>query len=170
MPPSSRSAGGTDGFAGSQASADAAAGVVRTHRLNPVRAGTLGALREGRPRLSPTCDLGSGSHRVEQHVPTARATPLSRTSARKPVPPDVFRHLRPRVSGPSSAGTPVGPTRGVDMSGIDKMKNKAEELSGKGKESVGEATGDRDLQAEGKADQASGSLKQAGEKVKDVFK
>jgi uncharacterized protein YjbJ (UPF0337 family) len=64
----------------------------------------------------------------------------------------------------------VGPTRGVDMSGIDKMKNKAEELSGKSKESVGEATGDRDLQAEGKADQASGNLKQAGEKVKDVFK
>jgi uncharacterized protein YjbJ (UPF0337 family) len=58
----------------------------------------------------------------------------------------------------------------VPMSGIDKMKNKAEELSGKGKESVGEATGDRDLQAEGQADQASGNLKQAGEKVKDVFK
>ncbi len=56
------------------------------------------------------------------------------------------------------------------MSGIDKMKNKAEELSGKGKEGVGEATGDRDLQTEGKADQASGNLKQAGEKVKDVFK
>jgi uncharacterized protein YjbJ (UPF0337 family) len=56
------------------------------------------------------------------------------------------------------------------MSGIDKMKNKAEELSGKGKENVGEATGDRDLQAEGRADQASGNLKQAGEKVKDVFK
>jgi uncharacterized protein YjbJ (UPF0337 family) len=56
------------------------------------------------------------------------------------------------------------------MSGIDKMKNKAEELSGKGKESVGEATGDRDLQAEGRTDQASGNLKQAGEKVKDVFK
>jgi uncharacterized protein YjbJ (UPF0337 family) len=56
------------------------------------------------------------------------------------------------------------------MSGMDKMKNKAEELGGKGKESVGEATGDRDLQAEGQADQASGNLKQAGEKVKDVFK
>ena len=56
------------------------------------------------------------------------------------------------------------------MSGIDKMKNKAEELGGKGKESVGEATGDRDLQAEGQADQVSGNLKQAGEKVKDVFK
>lgn len=56
------------------------------------------------------------------------------------------------------------------MSGIDKIKNKAEEMSGKAKESVGEATGDRDLQAEGQADQVSGNLKQAGEKIKDVFK
>jgi uncharacterized protein YjbJ (UPF0337 family) len=56
------------------------------------------------------------------------------------------------------------------MSGIDKMKNKAEELSGQGKEAAGKATNDRDLEAEGKADQTSGNLKQAGEKVKDVFK
>jgi uncharacterized protein YjbJ (UPF0337 family) len=56
------------------------------------------------------------------------------------------------------------------MSGIDKMKNKAEELTGKGKESVGESTGDRDLQAEGRADQVSGNAKQAGEKIKDIFK
>ena len=56
------------------------------------------------------------------------------------------------------------------MSGIDKMKNKAEELGGKGKEAVGEATDNRDLEAEGKADQVSGNLKQAGEKVKDAFK
>ena len=58
----------------------------------------------------------------------------------------------------------------VLMSGIDKAKNKIEELGGKGKEAAGEATGDRDLQAEGKADQASGNIKQAGEKIKDVFK
>ena len=56
------------------------------------------------------------------------------------------------------------------MSGIDKMKNKAEEVGGKGKETVGEATDNRDLQAEGKADQVKGNLKQAGEKVKDAFK
>ena len=56
------------------------------------------------------------------------------------------------------------------MSGIDKMKNKAQELSGKGKEAVGGATDDRDLQAEGQKDQAAGNVKQAGEKVKDVFK
>ncbi|HEY0507199.1 MAG TPA: CsbD family protein [Blastococcus sp.] len=56
------------------------------------------------------------------------------------------------------------------MSGIDKIKNKAEELSGQGKEAVGDATNDRDLQAEGQKDQAKGNVKQAGEKVKDIFK
>ena len=56
------------------------------------------------------------------------------------------------------------------MSGIDKAKNKAQELAGEGKERAGEATGDRDLQAEGANDKAAGNLKQAGEKVKDVFK
>ena len=56
------------------------------------------------------------------------------------------------------------------MSGIDKIKNKAEELGGQGKESVGRATGDEQLEAEGHKDQASGNIKQAGEKIKDVFK
>ncbi len=56
------------------------------------------------------------------------------------------------------------------MSAMDKMKNKVEDLTGQGKEATGKATGDRELQAEGQADQASGNLKQAGEKVKDVFK
>jgi uncharacterized protein YjbJ (UPF0337 family) len=56
------------------------------------------------------------------------------------------------------------------MSGIDKAKNKLEELQGQGKEAVGRATDDPDLEAEGKVDQASGNLKQAGEKVKDAFR
>ena len=56
------------------------------------------------------------------------------------------------------------------MSAMDKMKNKAEELTGQGKEAAGNATGDRDLQAEGQADQVTGNAKQAGEKVKDIFK
>jgi uncharacterized protein YjbJ (UPF0337 family) len=53
---------------------------------------------------------------------------------------------------------------------MDKMKNKGEEVSGQGKEHVGKATGDESLEAEGQKDQASGNLKQAGEKVKDIFK
>ena len=52
----------------------------------------------------------------------------------------------------------------------DKIGNKAEELKGKGKEHTGKATGDEQLEAEGKGDQAGANLKQAGEKVKDVFK
>ena len=56
------------------------------------------------------------------------------------------------------------------MSGVDKAKNKAEELGGEAKEKAGQATGDHRLEAEGKTDQVSGNLKQAGEKVKDAFK
>ncbi len=56
------------------------------------------------------------------------------------------------------------------MSAMDKMKNKAEELTGHGKEAAGDATGNEDLKAEGQADQVSGNAKQAGEKVKDIFK
>ncbi|AHH97944.1 CsbD family protein [Kutzneria viridogrisea] len=56
------------------------------------------------------------------------------------------------------------------MSTGDKFENKAEELKGKAKEAAGNATGNEQLQAEGKADQAAGGLKQAGEKVKDAVK
>jgi uncharacterized protein YjbJ (UPF0337 family) len=55
------------------------------------------------------------------------------------------------------------------MSFIDKAKNKAQELTGKGKQQVGEHTGDEDLQAEGKKDEVAGDLKQAGENIKDAF-
>ena len=50
-----------------------------------------------------------------------------------------------------------------DGGGIDKAK-------GRVKEAAGDLTGDRELQAEGQKDQTAGSLKQAGEKVKDAFK
>ncbi|QWC84509.1 CsbD family protein [Nocardioidaceae bacterium] len=52
----------------------------------------------------------------------------------------------------------------------DKASNKAEEAKGKVKEGVGEATDDQEMKDEGRADQAKSDLKQAGEKVKDVFK
>lgn len=51
-----------------------------------------------------------------------------------------------------------------------KAARKAEELKGRAKEKVGEATGNEQWQAEGKAEQAKSNLKQAGEKVKDVFR
>jgi uncharacterized protein YjbJ (UPF0337 family) len=52
----------------------------------------------------------------------------------------------------------------------DKIHNKAEELGGKAKEKVGQATGDEELETQGKLDQTKSDLKQAGEKVKDAFK
>src|SRR5215203_21239 len=56
------------------------------------------------------------------------------------------------------------------MSGTDKLTNKIEEVSGKGKQAVGDATDNRDLQAEGNKEETKSNLKQAGEKVKDAFK
>jgi uncharacterized protein YjbJ (UPF0337 family) len=56
------------------------------------------------------------------------------------------------------------------MSDTDKISNKAEELKGRVKEGVGDATDNEQWQAEGKIDQAKGNLKQAGEKVKDAVK
>ena len=47
------------------------------------------------------------------------------------------------------------------------MSGTAEEYKGRAKEAVGDLTGDKDLQREGKADQASGKVKQAAEDVKD---
>ena len=52
----------------------------------------------------------------------------------------------------------------------DKISNKGDELKGSAKEHLGKAADDPELEAEGHADQAKGSLKQAGEKIKDVFK
>jgi uncharacterized protein YjbJ (UPF0337 family) len=56
------------------------------------------------------------------------------------------------------------------MSADDKVENKAQEVAGRAKETMGAATHDRDLEAEGKKDQVAGNLKQAGEKIKDAFK
>lgn len=56
------------------------------------------------------------------------------------------------------------------MSATDKAKNKVEDLGGKAKEALGNATGDKSTRDEGRGDQAKSSLKDAGEKVKDAFK
>jgi uncharacterized protein YjbJ (UPF0337 family) len=52
----------------------------------------------------------------------------------------------------------------------DKIDNKSEELKGHAKETGGKVTGDREMEAEGKGDQAKGNIKQAGEKAKDAVK
>lgn len=56
------------------------------------------------------------------------------------------------------------------MSASDKVNNKGQELTGIAKEKAGKLTGNESLQAKGKRDRVSGNLKQAGEKVKDVFR
>lgn len=50
----------------------------------------------------------------------------------------------------------------------DKISNKAEELGGQAKEGTGKATDNERLEAEGKADQGSANMKQAGEHLKDA--
>jgi uncharacterized protein YjbJ (UPF0337 family) len=52
----------------------------------------------------------------------------------------------------------------------DKLKDKAQEVEGKVKQTAGSATGDRSTQAEGLKDEKSGQAKQVGEQVKDVFR
>jgi uncharacterized protein YjbJ (UPF0337 family) len=56
------------------------------------------------------------------------------------------------------------------MATADKARNSAQRAKGKVKEAAGKATGNDKLQAKGKADQRKGSLKKAGENVKDAFK
>ncbi|GAA1048898.1 CsbD family protein [Arthrobacter russicus] len=51
---------------------------------------------------------------------------------------------------------------------FDKAENKAQDLAGQAKEKIGEATDNKDLQAEGVADQGEAGLKDVGEKIKDV--
>ncbi len=52
----------------------------------------------------------------------------------------------------------------------DKIKNAAEDVTGKAKEAAGKATGNERLEAEGHVDQAKASVKKAGEDVKDSLR
>jgi len=52
----------------------------------------------------------------------------------------------------------------------DKLSNKGEDSKGKLKENVGSAVGNESMEAEGKQDQASASLKDGVEKLKDAGK
>ena len=56
------------------------------------------------------------------------------------------------------------------MATEDKMNNKVDELKGRTKQAVGEATDDEHLEQEGRVDAAKADLKQAGEKIKDMFR
>ncbi len=52
----------------------------------------------------------------------------------------------------------------------DKIKNAAQDATGKVKEATGKATDNERLEAEGDKDQAEAKVKKVGEDVKDVFK
>jgi uncharacterized protein YjbJ (UPF0337 family) len=56
------------------------------------------------------------------------------------------------------------------VSFANKFKDKMQVLRGRIKRDTGEVTGSGRLQAEGRADEVMGNLKQAGEKVKDAFR
>jgi len=56
------------------------------------------------------------------------------------------------------------------VSASEKAKNKAQSTKGKAKKGAGKALGDPVLEGKGKAGQAKGNLKQAGQKVKDAAK
>ena len=56
------------------------------------------------------------------------------------------------------------------MSDADKTENTVDKLAGKAKEGLGRATDDERLETEGRGQQSTADLKQAGEKVKDAFK
>jgi uncharacterized protein YjbJ (UPF0337 family) len=56
------------------------------------------------------------------------------------------------------------------MSADNKAANKMQQMKGKLKKNVGQATDDPGLEAEGRVEESKGDIKQAGEKVKDAFK
>lgn len=56
------------------------------------------------------------------------------------------------------------------MSATDKLRNKLQKLGGRAKETIGRATGDRNLQNRGAGEQFKSDIKDAGEKVKDAFR
>jgi uncharacterized protein YjbJ (UPF0337 family) len=53
------------------------------------------------------------------------------------------------------------------MSTFDKMKDKAQQMMGKGKEKVGQQTDDEELRDAGKRDQLSGEAKETAHDVRD---
>ena len=60
--------------------------------------------------------------------------------------------------------------RDSTMAAENKAANKVTEVKGKIKKKTGRATGDTSLEAEGRAEESKGDLKQAAEKAKDAFK
>jgi uncharacterized protein YjbJ (UPF0337 family) len=56
------------------------------------------------------------------------------------------------------------------MSATNKLRNKLQRLGGRAKETIGRATGNRNLENRGVGDQVKSDIKDTGEKVKDAFR
>jgi uncharacterized protein YjbJ (UPF0337 family) len=56
------------------------------------------------------------------------------------------------------------------MGAEEKTADKVKEIRGRIKKALGRAVGNPRLEGEGRAEQAQGGLKQAGEKIKDAFR
>lgn len=56
------------------------------------------------------------------------------------------------------------------MSSKNKAKNMTRVAIGKVTEKAGKVSGNEDVEAQGRSDQAQGHLHQAGEEIKDAFK
>jgi uncharacterized protein YjbJ (UPF0337 family) len=52
----------------------------------------------------------------------------------------------------------------------NKTRNATQKVKGQVKEAAGRVTGDRQLEAEGRADKTKANLKQAGQKLKDALR
>jgi uncharacterized protein YjbJ (UPF0337 family) len=56
------------------------------------------------------------------------------------------------------------------MAGTDKARNKTQKVKGKAKEVIGRAINDPGLETQGREDQRTADLKDAGEKIKDALR
>jgi uncharacterized protein YjbJ (UPF0337 family) len=79
-------------------------------------------------------------------------------------------YLRMSRRRPEHWSGPPSRTKEAVVGFADKFRNKAQELRGRIKRNTGKVTGNRGLQAEGRADEVKSNLKQVGEKVKDAFR
>jgi uncharacterized protein YjbJ (UPF0337 family) len=79
-------------------------------------------------------------------------------------------HRRCLMLAPAGSQTRLPTERDSIMAAENKAANKVTEVKGKIKKKAGQVTNDEGLEAEGRAEQSKGDLKQAGEKVKDAFK
>jgi uncharacterized protein YjbJ (UPF0337 family) len=66
-------------------------------------------------------------------------------------------------------GVPLDEEVGV-VGFADKLNNKVRKLRGRIKRNAGEVTGDRNLQAAGRAEEVGSNLGRIGEKIKDTFR